>query len=316
MTRLFTHTAIMAAILLMASQVLATSNDSDLNPGRMVLHTTYGSSPTCTSATTNGSICAQGGAYIGGNQTIVGNLAISGNLSVGGSTSNAGIWTGTNSETLGNETNNVFTFTQSGGTQEDLLLTAGSNMWTWSSTTSAAMTVTPALTVTGVMTASTGFTAMYPALATGEIRFCGNGFAGATAHYMGPAPSDEGNYVTGGSSCDALDDATIGNVDDAWPRSPLLAFYPVSMTCSGICTGATAANDAVVFLLYDDTVAVAAVTCTFTFAGDATPNQCTVKLTAPTLVAANSLLAVKVTGTNDACSDAGDDFECIMKVAF
>lgn len=161
-------------------------------------------------------------------------------------------------------------------------------------------------------------TADYPTLLYQQIRFCGNGNDGSTAHYMGPVPYDdtEADLMTGGAGCDALDDATIGNVDAAWPISPNLAFYPVSMVCSGICTGASAANDTITLTLYDDTVAVSDMACSFTFAGDATANQCTVTDESPTLVAAGSLLAIGVAGTDDVCDDAGDDFECYLYVTF
>jgi hypothetical protein len=48
-----------------------------------------------------------------------------------------------------------FTFSGSQGS-EDLVLTATSDMWTFSSTTAAALTITPALTVTGLLTSSGG----------------------------------------------------------------------------------------------------------------------------------------------------------------
>jgi hypothetical protein len=172
-------------------------------------------------------------------------------------------------------------------------------------------------TITGT-TATGALTATSPAIMLHEIRFCGNGMDGATAHYMGPVALDdtEADLAVGAAGCDALDDATIGNVDAAVDIATNFAFKPVAMACSGICTGATAANDTVTFLLYDDTVSVADVTCNFTFAGDATANQCTVTDTSPATIAAGSLLAVEVAGTDDACSDAGDDFECLLYVTF
>jgi len=174
------------------------------------------------------------------------------------------------------------------------------------------------LAVTGNVAVTAAITATYPALFLDTIRFCGNGNDGSTAHYIGPVPFDdtEADFITGGAGCDGMDNATIGNVDDAWPSGVYTAFKPVGMVCSGICTGATAANDAIVFALYDDTAAVAGMTCTFTFAGDATVNQCTVTDTTPATVAAGSLLAIKVSGTNDVCDDAGDDFECRLFITY
>jgi len=186
------------------------------------------------------------------------------------------------------------------------------------STLTGAVTASSTLSVTGLITGSGGLAVASPSILLEGIRFCGNGHDGSTAHYMGPVPLDdtEADLAVGGAGCDALDDPTIGNADAPWPRSPNVAFKPVAMVCNGLCTGATPANDPVVFALYDDTAAVAGMTCTFTLAGDATAGQCTVTDPTPATVAAGSAITVKVSGTDDVCDDAGDDFECIVFVTY
>ncbi len=149
------------------------------------------------------------------------------------------------------------------------------------------------------------------------IRFCGNGHNGATATYMGPVLLDdtEADLAFGGAGCDGLDNATEATADAPWHAG--LAFKPVAMVCVGLCTGASTANDAVTYQLRDDTASVSGMTCTATaWTADATPQQCTVTDSTPETVAANSAVAVKISGTDDACTDAGDDFECLLYVTF
>ena len=165
---------------------------------------------------------------------------------------------------------------------------------------------------------SIGLVAAVPALLHHTIRFCGNGMSGADDHFMGPAPFDdtEADMVTGGAGCDGLDANTVAGADELPSFAVNMTYKPVAMVCSGICTGASAANDTVTFVLYDDTAAVTDITCSFAFGGDATANQCTVTDASPATVAAGSLVAVQIAGTDDACSDAGDDFECFLYVTF
>jgi hypothetical protein len=170
------------------------------------------------------------------------------------------------------------------------------------------------LAVTGDLSTAT-ITAPIVASAFGQIRFCGNGPTTGAETYLSPvADKYVANYEFGGSGCDGEDNTTIATADEVWHTA--LAFKPVGMVCVGICTGATSANDAIVFQLYDDTAAVATMTCTFTFAGDATPAQCKVATAVPSTVAAGSAIAIGIDDTNDACEGAGDDFECIMTVQF
>lgn len=166
-----------------------------------------------------------------------------------------------------------------------------------------------------------------PAVATAYqvIRFCGNGPDGATTTYIGPVLASDIIDVTGGaqdpvdvtfgsSFCDGLDSTTESTADRVFHAG--WAYKPVSMACVGLCTGATAANDAIVFQLRDDTASVAGMTCTTAvLGGDATPAQCVVRDSTPSTIAAGSALAVSVTMTNDDCNDAGDDFECYVIAA-
>jgi hypothetical protein len=90
----------------------------------------------------------------------------------------------------------------------------------------------------------------------------------------------------------------------------------VAMSCVGVCTGASAANDTLSFQLQDDTSAVTGMTCSITFAGDATPAQCSVRDSTPATIATGSSIDIKMLATNDDCNDAGDDFECYVFVTF
>ena len=156
-----------------------------------------------------------------------------------------------------------------------------------------------------------------PAMALDVIRFCGNGSATGIAEYMGPVLLDdtEADLVFGGAGCDALDDATEATADAPWHAA--FAFKPVAMVCVGVCTGASAANDAITYQMREDASDVTGLTCTApAWTGDANPQQCAVRLQAPETVAANSTVAIKFTGTNDACDDTGDDFECLVYVTF
>jgi hypothetical protein len=157
------------------------------------------------------------------------------------------------------------------------------------------------------------------ALALHEIRFCGNGFNGSDDHFMGPTPYDdtEADMVTGGAGCDGLDANTAAGADELPPVAIDMAYKPVAMVCSGKCTGTSTANDAVTYALYDDTAAVAGMTCAASaWAADNTPTQCTVQDSTPETVAAGSLVAIQMVGSDDACSEGGDDFECFLYVAF
>ncbi len=184
-------------------------------------------------------------------------------------------------------------------------------------TVSGTTTLTGASTFTAAATASTSITSPIVATALQVIRFCGNGINGATASYMGPVLLDdtEADLVFGGAGCDALDNTTEGTADAPWHSS--LSFVPVAMTCVGRCTGASAANDAITYQLRDDTANVAGVACTAAaWTGDDNVQQCSVRTASAATVAANSAIAVKMTGTDDACTDAGDDFECLLYVTF
>jgi hypothetical protein len=187
-------------------------------------------------------------------------------------------------------------------------------------TLTGAITASSTLDVTGVTTLTGAADVGILAATLHVIRFCGNGSATGAADYMGPvddfAADDMTIYAFGGSGCDALNSATIGNVDAAWQHGSF-AFAAVAMSCVGRCTGASAANDAITYTLYDDTAAVTGFACTATaWSGDDTPSQCTVRDTTPATIAAGSLLAVETEGTDDACADAGDDFECLLFVDF
>lgn len=167
------------------------------------------------------------------------------------------------------------------------------------------------------LTASTSLESPIVASALQVIRFCGNGINGATASYMGPVLLDdtEADTAFGGAGCDALDNTTEATADAPWHSS--FAFKPVAMVCVGRCTGASAANDAITYQLRDDTADVAGMACTATaWTGDDNVQQCSVRDATPATVAANSAIAIKMSGTDDACTDASDDFECLLYVSF
>jgi len=156
-----------------------------------------------------------------------------------------------------------------------------------------------------------------PALALEVIRFCGNGSATGAAEYMGPVLLDdtEADLAFGGAGCDGLDNAVEGTADAPWHAA--FAFKPVAMVCVGACTGASAANDVITYQMREDTSDVAGLTCAApAWTGDGVPQQCAVRLQAPETVSAGSAVAIKFTGTDDACDDAGDDFECLVYVTF
>lgn len=158
-----------------------------------------------------------------------------------------------------------------------------------------------------------------PAFPLQMIRFCGNGPDGGTETFLSPVPFDdtEADFISGGAGCDGEDDTTITNADEPWPILAQSAFKPVAAICTAICTGASAANDAIVFQMYDDAGAISEATCTTSaLGGDATAAQCTWTDTTPETVAASSELAIGVDNTDDDCNDAGDDFECVVYVTF
>lgn len=178
-------------------------------------------------------------------------------------------------------------------------------------------TITGASTLTGAVTASTSLTTPIAATALATIRFCGNGSATGIADYMGPVLLDdtEADLAFGGAGCDALNSATEATADASWHAG--FAFVPVAMTCVGMCTGATTANDAIAYQLRDDAASVTGVACTApAWTADAQAKQCSVRIATAATVAANSAIAVRTTGTDDACADAGDDFECLLFVTF
>lgn len=69
---------------------LCCANDSDLSPGRLVVHATYGSTVTCTAATGDGSVCAEADVeanddmYVGDDLTVVGLATVGETLGVTG----------------------------------------------------------------------------------------------------------------------------------------------------------------------------------------------------------------------------------------
>lgn len=199
--------------------------------------------------------------------------------------------------------NNVLSVTEN---SEDVVATFGTDAVTFSSTTGVAEYNFTSIALQSSVVATHLET----------IRFCGNGHSGATPVFIGPVLLDdtEADLVFGGVGCDALDSTTETTADNPWHEA--FAFKPVAMTCVIKCTGASAADDLVTFQLRDDTSGVTDITCQAQLAGDATPVQCTVRDPTPATVAANSAVAVSVSGVDDACNDAGDDVECLVYVTF
>jgi len=185
-----------------------------------------------------------------------------------------------------------------------------------------ALDVAGTSTLTGLVTAEAGIVLASPSFLYKEIRFCGNGPTGGTETFVSPVPYDdtEADFIDGGAGCDGEDDTTIGTADEPWPDMKDVAFKPVGLVCTSLCTAAgVAASEAVTFRLMDDTAAVAGMTCTTAGgSGDATAQQCTATDSTPATVAAGSLLAIGIdtSGTADECGDAGDDFTCILFVTF
>ncbi len=181
--------------------------------------------------------------------------------------------------------------------------------------TNGALDVAGASTLTGAVTATASLTSPVVASTLTQIRFCGNGSATGIADYMGPVLLDdtEADLAFGGAGCDGLNNATEATADAPWHAG--FAFTPVAMACVGMCTGATTANDAITYQLRDDTANVTGVACTAAaWTADAQAKQCSVRIATAATVAANSAIAIKTIGTDDACADAGDDFECILTV--
>ncbi len=183
-------------------------------------------------------------------------------------------------------------------------------------TSTGALTAS-SLTASGASSFTTGLSSPIVGTSLMTIRFCGNGPDGATTTYVGPVL--EGQIATdfqfSSAGCDAADSTTEATADAVW--SPGFAFKPVAMSCVGLCTGGTPANDAIVFQLRDDTASVTGMTCTTAaLGGDAVPAQCSVRTNSPATVAAASAIAVSITMTNDDCNEAGDDFECLVFATF
>lgn len=172
-------------------------------------------------------------------------------------------------------------------------------------------------TITGAGTFTAGFTSPVVGTSLMRIRFCGNGPDGATTTYISPVAEGQiaTNFEYGSAGCDGEDSTTEATADEVFHIG--YALKPVAMSCVALCTGATAANDVVVFQLKDDTVAVTGLTCsTSALGGDATPAQCSVRTSSPATIAAGSAIDVSIVMTNDDCNDAGDDFECNLFVTF
>lgn len=145
-----------------------------------------GSGNSSTGTLTNGKWCTTNGTLISctedapagsGDVTDVGDCA-SGNcsaFSIGGIA--LGDTTPDANGEIGYATNAFLFFANS----EDFKITAGANMWTLDSNTSAAFTITPALTVTGALTASTSVSTPFIAIGTdpadaGSVRLPNAGY--------------------------------------------------------------------------------------------------------------------------------------------
>lgn len=246
-----------------------------------------------------GDLEADGNLNVAGTSTLTGNTTVTGDVTVTGNDIAFG-----NGGTVSNATNGAITI---GEASEDLICTFTPNVATYTSSSGVAEINYTSIALQSATVATH--------LAT--IRFCGNGISGATPSYMGPVLLDdtEADLVFGGAGCDALDNTTEATADAPWHAA--FAFKPVAMVCVGVCTGASAANDAITYQLRDDAADVTGMACTATaWSGDNTPSQCTVRDPTPATVAANSAIAIKMSGTDDACTDAGDDFECLLYVTF
>jgi hypothetical protein len=148
-----------------------------------------------------------------------------------------------------------------------------------------------------------------PAMALAEIRFCFNGPNGNTPMYGGPVLSSDmdTDMGFGGAACDANDSETETTADD----DPIVfAHKPVAMVCK-FAAGGT--NDEVSFQLREDQSDVTGLTCNVTMDG-AAAKQCVVRLPAPELVAAGSLLDIKMVATDDNLTAV--DGECRVYTTF
>ena len=189
----------LALIPLVASAVAPNVYDS-VYGGRIVVKETLNSAqPVCTIATGKGSICAADHIEALGNVQIAGNLTVSGSLP----SAISGTYTGAQNDTITDAVAGVFVFTEAAGTTENLKLTATSDLWTWSSTTSATMAITPALAVAGVTTASGGLVtpATRTTASTATLTTAGSGglyvaanASDATTTYTLPAASTKAKY--------------------------------------------------------------------------------------------------------------------------
>lgn len=266
--------------------------------------------PTVNVATADGELFVEGDIETDGNLNVAGDIAMNGGT---GAFSFAGF---VGSSTVLMDDNNATSLSIGSTGRLDLL-----TFDTVNDTETVVVTGTTATTAfhvdVGEALFDEGVDMAIAATTLQVIRFCGNGSATGAAHYMGPVLLDdtEADLVFGGAGCDALDSATEATADAPWHAA--FAFRPVSMVCVGVCTGATAANDAITYQLRDDAADVTGMTCTAAaWSGDATPSQCTVRDASPATVAAGSTVAIRFTGTDDACEAAGDDFECLVWATF
>lgn len=192
----------------------------------------------------------------------------------------------------------------------DLAVT-GTTELTGAQTFTGAATFSSTVGVTGVTTLTGAARIVTPVMAIEKVRFCGNGPNATTDNYIGPVRLEdyenagtavEDDFAYGGGGCDAQDNTTIGDADEAVDVGPF-ALKAVGIVCVSDC----GTDDTMTCTLYDDTAAVTGITCDITL--DGTGAQCSAFDTTPATIAAGSALAVGcVNDTDDDCSS--EDVEC------
>ncbi len=198
----------------------------------------------------------------------------------------------------------------SGTTTADVLhVDVGTAQFDESVDITGVLAVTGSATVSTTLSVTQGANLAIPVMALHAIRFCGQGPNGATPNYMGPVLLDdtEADLAFGGAGCDALDSTTETTADAPWHAS--FAFKPVAMVCTTTC----GIDDDMTLLMREDVSDVTGMTCDITLSGSAA--QCSVRLTSPETVAANSALAIRMVNDGSNNCSAGD-VECIVYITY
>jgi hypothetical protein len=141
---------------------------------------------------------------------------------------------GSNGGTIDNETNNVWTFSEN---SEDLTLTAGTDLWTFASSTGATVAITPATAVAGALAANGGIT-----VDTSNFTVDGTTGAVATASTLGVADTAA---LDGGITVDTTN-FTVDGTTGAVATASTLGVTGLTTATGGVALGTSSALTATV----------------------------------------------------------------------